>query len=210
MFIFQVHHYIKPEMIEAYRAATLENARLTIQEPGVLRFDVLQDQEDPAHFSLFEVYRDDQARADHLETAHFKAWKEVALQSFDRRGSGNRFTAYFPEESAWVKPPLAPKPATVEELQQAFLAEMQNTALRYTPFIQLAEAGGYLPVANLIRAVVASEKARSQLYSKGIAHHAGDAMDLYVCPHCGLVFAGEAPDCCPVDDTAAANFEVIR
>lgn len=103
MIIFQVHHYIKPEHIDAYLAATLENARLTVQEPGVFRFDVLQDQEDPAHFSLFEVYRDETARAEHLETEHFKAWREVALQAFAKRGHANSFTAHFPVAAAWDK-----------------------------------------------------------------------------------------------------------
>ena len=99
MFIFQVHHYIKPEMIEAYREATLENARLTIQEEGVLRFDFFQDAKDPTHFSLFEVYRDIAARDKHLETAHFLKWKEVYLQTCERRGNGDEFNALFPSES---------------------------------------------------------------------------------------------------------------
>ena len=55
MYIFQVHHYIKPELIEEYKAATLENAQKSILEPGVIRFDVFQDTTNPAHFSLFEV-----------------------------------------------------------------------------------------------------------------------------------------------------------
>jgi len=101
MFIFQVHHYIKPDHIEAYKAATLENARKTVQEPGVIRFDVFQAKEDPTHFSLFEVYRDDEARAAHLETEHFLAWKEVALEAFARRGHGDEFEAIFPHEQDW-------------------------------------------------------------------------------------------------------------
>ncbi|MEW5827894.1 MAG: putative quinol monooxygenase [Chloroflexota bacterium] len=101
MFIFQVHHYIKPEMIEAYKAATLENARKTVLEPGILRFDVFQDAEDPTHFSLFEVYRDDAAREAHLQTGHFNTWKEVYLAAKDRTGNGNTFTALFPDEKEW-------------------------------------------------------------------------------------------------------------
>ncbi len=99
MFIFQVHHYIKPDQVEAYREATLENARLTIQEEGVLRFDFFQDAKDPTHFSLFEVYRDIAARDKHLETAHFLKWKEVYLQTCERRGNGDEFNALFPAES---------------------------------------------------------------------------------------------------------------
>lgn len=110
MFIFQVHHYIKPEFIEAYLTVTLENARLSIQEPGMIRFDVFQDAEDPAHFSLFEVYRDDAARAAHLETAHFKAWYAVYQQAYERRGHGNQFTSHFMLAPAADKTLLAPAP----------------------------------------------------------------------------------------------------
>lgn len=94
MLIFQVHHYIKPDLIEAYKLATLENARQTVLEPGVLRFDVLQDQEDPAHFSLFEVYTGPEGRAAHLETAHFQVWKDAVLgqEMFARRGHGENYT----------------------------------------------------------------------------------------------------------------------
>lgn len=103
MFIFQVHHFIKPEYVEAYKEATLENARQTIQEPGVLRFDVLQDREDPTHFSLFEVYRDLEAREAHLLTKHFLVWKNLVLgqEMFARRGHGYEFNALFPQEEDW-------------------------------------------------------------------------------------------------------------
>lgn len=95
MVIFQFHHYIKPEMIEAYKAATIENARQTVLEAGILRFDVFQDAKDPTHFSLFEIYRDLESREYHLQTPHFLAWKEVALQSFARKGHGDEFEALF-------------------------------------------------------------------------------------------------------------------
>ena len=102
MYIFQVHHYIRPEMVEAYKAATLENARLTVQEPGVIRFDVFQDAQNPTHFSLFEAYRDTAARDAHLQTEHFLKWKDVYMASFERRGNGDEFTALFPPEP-WGK-----------------------------------------------------------------------------------------------------------
>ena len=97
MYIFQVHHYIKAEYIEEYKAATLENARKTILESGVIRFDVFQDLEDPAHFSLFEIYADDEARSAHLETEHFLTWKETVLgkEMFARKGYGDRFSPLF-------------------------------------------------------------------------------------------------------------------
>lgn len=99
MVVFQVHHFIKPEMVEAYKAASLENARHTVQEAGVIRFDVYQDQEDPTHFSLFEIYRDKAAQEAHLQTEHFLAWKEVALDSFAKRGYGHHFDLLSPLDS---------------------------------------------------------------------------------------------------------------
>jgi rubrerythrin len=98
---------------------------------------------------------------------------------------------------------------TLEELLQAFNGEMQQTGERYAPYADRADASGYSMVAKFIRAVVASEKIRSRLYSIGIAEHASDAVDLFVCPRCGLVFMPEAPERCPVDETAAADFEKI-
>ncbi len=102
MLIYQFHHFIKPELVEEYKTATLENAIKTMEEPGVLRFDVLQDKEDPSHFSLFEVYRDIEAREKHLETEHFFAWKEVALAAFAKKGHGFEFEAVHPE-GEWNK-----------------------------------------------------------------------------------------------------------
>ena len=103
MYIFQVHHYIKPDQIEAYKTAALENARQTILEPGVIRFDMFQDAQNPAHFSLLEVYQDLTARDAHLETEHFKKWKDVYLQTQERKGNGDEFNALFPEENSWEK-----------------------------------------------------------------------------------------------------------
>jgi quinol monooxygenase YgiN len=62
MQIVHVHVHVKPEYIEAFRAATLENARNSVQEPGVVRFDVIQQEDDPTRFILVEIYRDDAAR----------------------------------------------------------------------------------------------------------------------------------------------------
>ena len=103
MYIFQVHHYIKHDQVEIYKAATIENALKTVLEPGVVRFDVFQDTTNPAHFSLLEVYRDLAARDAHLETEHFLKWKDVYLQTQERKGHGDEFNAVFPEERKWIK-----------------------------------------------------------------------------------------------------------
>ena len=74
MQILIVNIHIKPERIEAFKAATDENARASRQEPGVARFDFLQQTDDPSRFVLCEVYRDQAAVAAHKETAHYRAW----------------------------------------------------------------------------------------------------------------------------------------
>jgi quinol monooxygenase YgiN len=100
MVIFQFHHYIKPECVGAYTEAILENARLTLPEPGVLRFDVYQDKENPTHFSLLEIYRDAAAREFHLETAHFLKFKDTVIggEMFAKKGRGDSFEMLFPSE----------------------------------------------------------------------------------------------------------------
>ena len=77
MLIVHVHVRVKPEFIGAFRAATIENARHSIQEPGIARFDVLQQADDPARFLLIEIYRSDDAPARHRETAHYIAWRDT-------------------------------------------------------------------------------------------------------------------------------------
>jgi (4S)-4-hydroxy-5-phosphonooxypentane-2,3-dione isomerase len=103
MYIFQVHHYIRSDQIEVYKTATLENARKTIMEPGVIRFHVFQDAMDSTHFSLLEVYQDLSARDAHLQAEHFLKWKEVYLQTQERRGNGDEFNALYPDEELWTK-----------------------------------------------------------------------------------------------------------
>jgi (4S)-4-hydroxy-5-phosphonooxypentane-2,3-dione isomerase len=88
MLIVQVHVHVKPDCIEAFRQATIENARHSVQEPGIARFDVVQQQDDPTRFVLVEVYRTADAPAAHKETAHYKKWRDtVALMSADARTS---------------------------------------------------------------------------------------------------------------------------
>src|SRR5438270_11201579 len=77
MQIVHVHVRVKPDSIEQFKGATLENARKSIEEPGIARFDVVQDVSDPARFILIEVYRNFEAPAAHKETAHYKKWRDT-------------------------------------------------------------------------------------------------------------------------------------
>ncbi|HUC85352.1 MAG TPA: putative quinol monooxygenase [Candidatus Acidoferrales bacterium] len=78
MLIVHVHIHVKTECIDAFKAATLVNARASLQEPGVLRFDVLQQADEPSKFVLVEVYRDAMAATAHKETPHYAAWRDTA------------------------------------------------------------------------------------------------------------------------------------
>ena len=77
MLIVHVFANVKPEHIEAFKAATLENARHSIKEPGIARFDVIQQQDDPARFVLVEVYRTADDPAEHKKTAHYQKWRDT-------------------------------------------------------------------------------------------------------------------------------------
>jgi autoinducer 2-degrading protein len=77
MLVVHVHVQVKPESVEAFRAATLANAQASVKEPGIARFDVVQQAGDPTRFVLVEVYRDEQAPAKHKETTHYSAWRDA-------------------------------------------------------------------------------------------------------------------------------------
>ena len=101
MLIVLVHVHLKPEFVEAFRTASLENARNSIQEPGIARFDVLQDNENPNHFILNEVYRTEDAPAAHKETGHYKLWRETVEDMMAEPRQAVKLTNLFPEDSEW-------------------------------------------------------------------------------------------------------------
>lgn len=78
MFVVIANIQVKPEHVEAFRAACVENSKGSLQEPGCLRFDVLQQNDDPTKFALHEVYRTPEGFLAHKETAHYAAWAEKA------------------------------------------------------------------------------------------------------------------------------------
>ena len=77
MLVVHVHVHVKPEHIDAFKTATLANARASVREPGIARFDVVQQADDPTRFVLVEVYRTAAAPAAHKETAHYAAWRDA-------------------------------------------------------------------------------------------------------------------------------------
>jgi len=77
MLIVHVHVHVKPECVEGFRQASLANARLSIQEPGIATFDLLQQQADPTRFLLIEIYRSVEATIAHKATVHYAAWRDT-------------------------------------------------------------------------------------------------------------------------------------
>jgi quinol monooxygenase YgiN len=100
MLFVHVHVHVKPELMEAFLQATLENARHSIEEPGVARFDVLRQNDDPTRFVLVEVYRtaDDPAR--HKETAHYLKWRDAVADWMAEPRFGVKFENIFPDDAA--------------------------------------------------------------------------------------------------------------
>lgn len=77
MILLIVQAHVKPDAIETFRQASLENAAASIREPGCLRFDVAQLHDDPTRFVLYEAYRDAAGHAAHRETAHYQKWRDA-------------------------------------------------------------------------------------------------------------------------------------
>jgi quinol monooxygenase YgiN len=104
MLIVHVQVHVKPEAVEAFRAATLQNASNSVKEPGVVRFDVLQREDDPTRFLLQEIYRTPEDPARHKETAHYAAWRDAVEGMMAEPRSSVRYSAFFPETAQWEMP----------------------------------------------------------------------------------------------------------
>lgn len=101
MHIVHVHVHVKPNMVEAFRNATLDNAENSVKEEGVARFDVLQQTNNPTRFVLVEVYRTEEDAALHKETAHYKRWREAVAPMMARPRMSDKFTNIFPGDEGW-------------------------------------------------------------------------------------------------------------
>ncbi len=101
MLVVHVFVHVKPETVEAFKAASVENARNSVQEPGIARFDVIQQEDDPTRFVLMEVYRtaDDPAR--HKDTAHYAAWRDTVADMMAEPRSAVKYANIFPEQNGW-------------------------------------------------------------------------------------------------------------
>ena len=101
MFIVHVHVNVKPDQIEAFKKASVENAQNSVKEPGIARFDVIQSQEDPSRFVLVEVYRTKDAPSKHKDTAHYQKWKDTVAPMMAEPRTSGKYDNIFPDENGW-------------------------------------------------------------------------------------------------------------
>ena len=98
MLIVHVHIRVKPDQVDAFKAACVENSRESLQEPGIARFDVLQQRDDPTRFLLVEVYRSAEAPAAHKQTAHYRTWADAVADMMAVPRSSVKFDRVYPEQ----------------------------------------------------------------------------------------------------------------
>jgi quinol monooxygenase YgiN len=101
MLIVHVHVRVKPESIEAFRRATVENAGQSVREAGIARFDVLQDSNEPERFLLVEAYRNSEAPAQHKETRHYQAWRDAVADMMAEPRKSVKYGSVFPNDEGW-------------------------------------------------------------------------------------------------------------
>jgi len=100
MHIVHVHVHVKPEFVEAFKQATLANASHSVKETGNVRFDVIQQMDDPTRFVLIEMYQTAEASAAHKETAHYKLWRDAVMKMMAEPRQGIQYVSVFPEDGS--------------------------------------------------------------------------------------------------------------
>ena len=101
MLIVHVHVHVKPEYLDDFKQASVANARASVKEPGIARFDVIQQRDDPTRFLLVEVYRTSEAPARHKETAHYATWRDAVAPMMAEPRSSVKFGNVFPQDEGW-------------------------------------------------------------------------------------------------------------
>ncbi len=103
MHIVLVNIHVKPEYVEQFKAASLENAKNSVLEPGVVRFDFLQQSEDLTRFLLVEVYRTPEDQLKHRDTRHYQTWRDAVTEMMADPRVGIKYKNIFPEDKGWIK-----------------------------------------------------------------------------------------------------------
>ena len=100
MFTVLVHVHVKPECVDAFKQASIANARESRKEQGIARFDILQQQDDPTRFVFVEVYRTPDASGAHKETRHYQTWRDAVASMMAEPRSSVKLDSAFPTESS--------------------------------------------------------------------------------------------------------------
>ena len=101
MLIVNVHISVKPDMLDDFIRATRKNAAASLKEPGIARFDFIQQKDDPTRFILVEVYRDERAPAEHKETEHYKEWRDTVAPMMAEPREGIKYINILPDDGGW-------------------------------------------------------------------------------------------------------------
>lgn len=101
MNIVLVHVHVKPEFVDAFKQASLENASSSVKEEGIARFDVVQQSDDPTRFVLVEVYKTAEAPAAHKETTHYLKWRDTVAEMMAEPRQGVKYSNIFPDDGGW-------------------------------------------------------------------------------------------------------------
>ena len=101
MLIVHVFVHVKADQVEAFCQASLENAHNSIQEFGIARFDVIQQNDDPTRFVLVEVYRTKDDPAKHKETNHYQKWRDTVADMMAEPRTSIKYSNLFPDETGW-------------------------------------------------------------------------------------------------------------
>jgi len=102
MIVTCVYVHVKPEAVESFMAATKENHQQSLLEPGNLRFDLLQQTDDPCRFMIYEAYESEEAAASHKNTPHYFKWRDTVQDYMAEARKGVRFNILEPgDRAAW-------------------------------------------------------------------------------------------------------------
>jgi autoinducer 2-degrading protein len=101
MLVVHVHVHVKPDSVEAFKTATVANAQASVREAGIVRFDVIQQADDPTRFILVEVYRTADAPGRHKDTPHYARWRDAVVDMMAEPRASVKYANIFPIDSDW-------------------------------------------------------------------------------------------------------------
>ena len=101
MLVVLVYVHVKPESVDAFKAASLDNASHSVREPGIARFDVIQQADDPTRFVLVEAYRTVEATTAHKATEHYARWRDTVADMMAEPRTSTKYANVFPDDEGW-------------------------------------------------------------------------------------------------------------